>query len=188
MTTSIPLDKDGKEAPIPDAGAQGGSGGNRGSGGFGGSRGSRRGGQRGGQRGGGRRGGFGRGRAPTQNHNFVVIAYNRDSGEEVWKTKVHSTVPHAGHHSTGTQASNSPITDGKRIYAYFGSHGIHCLDMSGEVKWSKQLGKMRTRNSFGEGSSPALHGDTLVINWDHEDDSSLVAQSREHTRLFVGVP
>lgn len=124
-------------------------------------------------RGGGRRG-FG-GRIPTKVHDFVVLAYDRKSGKEVWRTSVKKEVPHAGAHRTASQASNSPLTDGEHIYAHFGSRGIHCLDLAGKLVWSRDLGRMRTRNSFGEGSSPALHGNKLIVNWDHEDDSFVVA-------------
>jgi outer membrane protein assembly factor BamB len=67
------------------------------------------------------------------------------------------------------------VTDGKNVYAYFGSRGLYCYDFEGNLKWSKDLGRMQTKMSFGEGSSPALHGDTLVINWDHEGDDFIVA-------------
>ena len=121
------------------------------------------------------RGGFGGGSAPTQTHEFAVLAFERQTGKLAWRTRVVSVVPHAGTHRTGSQASNSPLTDGEHIFAHFGSRGIHCLDMKGKLVWSKQLGKMTTRNSFGEGSSPALHGQTLVVNWDHEEGSYVVA-------------
>jgi outer membrane protein assembly factor BamB len=61
------------------------------------------------------------------------------------------------------------------VFAYFGSGGLHALDLKGNVKWQKQLGQARTKNSFGEGSSPALHGDVLVVNWDHEGEDFIVA-------------
>jgi outer membrane protein assembly factor BamB len=67
------------------------------------------------------------------------------------------------------------VTDGKNVYAFFGSRGIFCFDLEGNKKWEKDLGDQQTRNSFGEGSSPALHGDTLVIPWDHEGDDFVVA-------------
>ncbi|MAE75932.1 MAG: hypothetical protein CMJ85_03565 [Planctomycetes bacterium] len=122
-----------------------------------------------------RRGGFMNRRSPTKVHEFIVVALDRKDGKLVWRTKVTEAVPHEAGHRTASQASNSPLTDGERIYAYFGSRGIHCLDMQGKVQWSKQLGKMRTAAGFGEGSSPALYGDTLVVNWDHEGDSFVVA-------------
>jgi outer membrane protein assembly factor BamB len=124
----------------------------------------------------GRRRRFGRGqRAPTKQYDFRVMAIDKADGSIVWNTSVAKEVPHESGHNTGSQASSSPITDGENIYAHFGSRGIHCLSMDGEVQWSRNFGKMRTRNQFGEGSSPALSGNTLIINWDHEDDSFIYA-------------
>lgn len=124
---------------------------------------------------GGRRGGRGRREAPTDTYDFVVIAINRADGGIAWRKTVTESVPHEAGHPDSTQASNSPVTDGEHIYAHFGSRGLYCLDMEGNVKWSAEFGKMQTRNGFGEGSSPALHGDTIVVNWDHEGDSFIVA-------------
>ena len=61
------------------------------------------------------------------------------------------------------------------MVSYWGSRGLHCYDMQGHLKWEKDLGKMHTIFSFGEGSSPALYGDTIVINWDDEDHSFIAA-------------
>ncbi|MEM7199047.1 MAG: PQQ-binding-like beta-propeller repeat protein [Planctomycetota bacterium] len=129
------------------------------------------------ERGRGRRGpprGRGRGRRappPSHIHEFVVMAFDRADGSLAWRSTVTESVPHESGHSTASQASASPVTDGERLYAHFGSRGLFCLDMDGAVIWSKQFGEMRTRNQFGEGSSPALYGNRLVINWDHEGDS-----------------
>jgi len=130
-----------------------------------------------GRRRGGRRGGGRQNNAqPTHVYDFRVIAIDRASGEVAWSKTVARTVPHEGGHKTGSQASNSPVTDGRFLYAHFGSRGVHCLTMQGELVWSRtDLGMMRTRNAFGEGSSPALADDTLIVNWDHEGDSFIVA-------------
>jgi outer membrane protein assembly factor BamB len=104
---------------------------------------------------------------------FVVIAVGRRDGRLRWRTVVHEEVPHEGTHPTNSYASASLVTDGKRLYAYFGSHGLYALDMNGRRLWAKQLGKMQTR--FGEGASPALHGETLVVTWDHEGPDFIVA-------------
>lgn len=120
------------------------------------------------------RGGGGQ-KAPTETYKFVVMALDRDSGKVAWQTTVKEAVPHEGTHPDGTMASASPITDGERIYAFFGSRGLHCLDLDGKILWSKELGQMRIRNSFGEGASPALHGDTIVVVWDHEGDDFIAA-------------
>ncbi len=112
---------------------------------------------------------------PTIVHQFAVIALDRATGQTVWTTVVAEELPHEPGHETASQASASPVTDGERLYAFFGSRGLFCLDMEGAVKWKKDLGDMRTRNEFGEGASPALHGDTLLVNWDHEGEDFIVA-------------
>lgn len=111
---------------------------------------------------------------PDKVHEFVVLALDRKDGSTVWRKVVTKAVPHENGHKTATQASHSPIVDGARVYAYFGSRGLYCLDRDGEVLWSKDLGRMNSRARFGEGSSPALHGNKLVVTWDHEGSSFLV--------------
>ena len=106
---------------------------------------------------------------------FVVLCINRQDGQILWQRTVCQERPHQGTHATGTWASNSPVTDGRHVYAYFGSRGLYCLDMQGNPKWEKDFGAMNIKMRFGEGSSPALHGDTLVVHWDHEDQSFIVA-------------
>lgn len=116
-----------------------------------------------------------RSQTPDEALAFTVLALNRADGSTAWRRPVAEERPHEGAHPTATFASASPVTDGERLYAFFGSRGVHCLDLDGNVVWSKRLGAMRTRNSFGEGASPALHGDTLVITWDHEGEDFIVA-------------
>jgi outer membrane protein assembly factor BamB len=127
----------------------------------------------------GGRGGRGGGAAkPKKIHEFAVLALDRKDGSVKWQTKVAETVPHESIHSTNTQASASPITDGQHIIAFFGSRGLHCLDMAGKLVWSKDLGKMQTRNEFGEGASPALYKDTIVVVWDHEGADFIAAYDK----------
>jgi len=105
----------------------------------------------------------------------VVLAISRSDGSIVWQTAVHEGVPHDGTHNDGTYASSSPVTDGERVFAHFGSRGLYALDMDGSILWQTDLGDMVVRNGFGEGSSPALHGDTLIVPWDHQGQSFIVA-------------
>jgi len=106
---------------------------------------------------------------------FVVLAYGRNDGTLRWRRTVRTEQPHEGTHKDGTYASGSVVTNGNRIYAFFGSRGLYALDLDGRMVWEKQLGQMQTRNAFGEGSSPALHGNTLVVNWDHEGADFIAA-------------
>ncbi len=116
-----------------------------------------------------------RGIQPTEVHQFAVLAIRRSDGRVLWQRVVREELPHEGTHPTGTWASNSAVTDGEHVWAYFGSRGLYALDMNGSVKWEKDFGDMRIRLGFGEGSSPALGDDRLIINWDHEGESFIVA-------------
>jgi len=124
----------------------------------------------------------------THHHQFVVFAIHRQDGRILWKKVLREEFPHEGGHETGSLASNSPVTDGERLYAFFGSRGLYCLDLDGEVKWQKDLGRMNTLHAHGEGSSPVLHGDLLIVCWDHEGDSSLYAFDKRTGKRRWKVP
>lgn len=127
-----------------------------------------------------RRGGGMGGPKPTEVYRFVVLCLDRQTGKELWQQTAREEVPHEGFKANdGTFASSSPITDGQHVFAYFGSRGMHCYDMNGGLKWSQDLGRMRIVMSFGEGSSPALAGDTLIVNWDNEEGSYIVALDKK---------
>src|SRR6266568_4104638 len=111
----------------------------------------------------------------TQRHQFVALAISRRDGSVLWNKVLREEWPHEGGHVTGSLASNSPVTDGEHLYVFFGSRGLYCLDLSGELNWSKDLGRMHTLHAHGEGSSPVLQGDMLIVCWDHEADSYLYA-------------
>ncbi len=111
----------------------------------------------------------------THRHQFVALAVDRRTGEKLWQKTLNEQMPHEGAHFTGSLASNSAVTDGQRVFAFFGSYGLYCLSPDGEVLWSKDFGRQNTKHGHGEGSSPALLGSTLVINWDHEGQSFVTA-------------
>ncbi len=111
----------------------------------------------------------------TRTNQYLVVALRRSDGHTLWRKTVREEWPHEGGHETGSPASNSPVTDGEFIYAFFGSRGLYCLDTNGAVQWQRDLGKMQTLHAHGEGSSPILHNDTLIVNWDHEGSSFLYA-------------
>jgi outer membrane protein assembly factor BamB len=104
---------------------------------------------------------------PRDRYRFTVLAIDRRTGKTVWERTAREEQPHeATHGDNGTYASSSAITDGQRVYAWFESQGMYVYDMAGTLVWSKDLGDKKMRNQFGEGSTPALAGDRLVIVWD----------------------
>jgi outer membrane protein assembly factor BamB len=114
-------------------------------------------------------------KAPNGTFRFTVFAIDRNSGKILWQKVAREASPHEGHQENNTFASASPVTDGKFVWAFFGSRGLHCYDFEGNLKWQKDFGVMKTKMGFGEGASPALSGDTLVIYWDHEGDDFIAA-------------
>lgn len=111
---------------------------------------------------------------------FVLLSVNRKNGKITWQRTLKEEWPQEGSsHDLGSWASHSPVTDGEHVYAYFGSRGLFCVDMKGNLKWQRDFGQMNKRMTFGEGSSPALHGDKIFILWDHEGQSYLYALDKK---------
>lgn len=106
---------------------------------------------------------------------YLVLALDRHDGRVVWERTAREEVPHQGRHQTGSWASPSPVTDGDVLCAFFGSQGLYCYDLDGELLWDKDFGDLEIRMGFGEGTSPALHGNTIVVNWDHQGQSFITA-------------
>jgi outer membrane protein assembly factor BamB len=123
----------------------------------------------------GQRGGRGRGPAPTTEYSFDLVCLDRTTGRELWRKTCRKEVPHEGIHQTNSHASGSPVTDGKHVWVHYGSRGVYCFTIDGQLVWEKDFGKMRTRNEFGEGTSPALADGKLVILWDTEATSWVAA-------------
>ena len=111
----------------------------------------------------------------TEVHRYVVMALDRTSGEVLWKKVLHEELPHEGTHELGSFASPSPVTDGEHLIVSFGSRGIYGMTLDGEVSWKKDLGDLVIRLGFGEGTSPVLYRDRVLLIWDHEGDSFATA-------------
>ena len=116
---------------------------------------------------------------PTDEHRWMVFAYSIETGDLMWQEEVHRGIPDAPRHLKNTYASETPVTDGQYIYAYFGNVGLFCLDMNGRVLWSQTFDLVDTRAGWGTAASPVLHGDRLYLVNDNDDQSFLVALSKE---------
>jgi outer membrane protein assembly factor BamB len=113
--------------------------------------------------------------APTDEHRWMVMAVDFETGRVRWEREVHRGVPPGPRHLKNTYASETPVTDGRRIYAYFGNVGVFCFDLEGALVWKKSLGAFKMRYGWGSASSPALHQNRLYIVCDNEERSFLVA-------------
>ena len=128
----------------------------------------------------GRRGGGGSG--PLVEHKFEVLCLDRKTGKLLWQRTAKLTTPHEGYHRAyGSFASNSPVTDGKYVYAFFGSRGLYAYDFNGKLIWEKDFGvQMKMRLAFGEGVAPLLLRDQLFLVFDHEAESFMVAVDKRN--------
>jgi outer membrane protein assembly factor BamB len=134
-------------------------------------------------------GGFGQGPKPTEVYQFAVLCLDRQTGKVLWQQAAREEVPHEGFkQGDGSFASSSGLTDGKHLYAYFGSHGLYCYDFDGNSVWSQDLGKMRIKMGFGEDSSPTLYRNTLIVNRDNEDNSCIIALDKNTGKILWKKP
>ena len=115
---------------------------------------------------------------PESDYQFAVLGIDRQTGALVWRRTVTTLQPHESTHESATWASNSPVTDGEHVIAFFGSNGLYCLDTGGRQVWKKDFGDMQVKHGHGEGASPVLHGGTVVVNWDHEGASFIAALAK----------
>lgn len=114
----------------------------------------------------------------TSRIQFWVLCVSRDDGKILWQKAVHDALPlEAGHISASLASATASATE-DRVYASFGSHGLYCLDHQGNLIWQKHFGQMHTKHGHGEGASPIVFEDTLILNWDHEEKSFIVALNR----------
>jgi outer membrane protein assembly factor BamB len=124
----------------------------------------------------GGRGGFGRGqRAPDADYRWEVYCLSAADGKVLWKQTAQEGKPRTPKQASNTYATETPVTDGERVYAYFGMTGVFCYDFTGKQLWKADLGAYSTAMGHGTGSSPALDGDHLFIQCDNEEKSFLVA-------------
>lgn len=112
---------------------------------------------------------------PDTLFRFNVLCLDRETGDVLWERTATEALPHEGHHGDNSHASASPTTDGKRLYVSFGSRGLYCYDLEGALQWKRGLNNVSTRLSFGEASSPVVHGDVLILNRDNEGNSRILA-------------
>jgi outer membrane protein assembly factor BamB len=123
---------------------------------------------------------FGGERKPsTDEHRWVVYCVDWKTGKTVWEREAHKGVPPGARHLKNSYASETPVTDGERVYVYFGNVGLFCYDMSGKPLWSKRWGPFKTRYGWGTAASPVLHKDRIYIVNDNDDQSFIIALDKK---------
>jgi outer membrane protein assembly factor BamB len=105
----------------------------------------------------------------------MVYDIDYNTGKVRWSQQVGSTPPGKAKHLKNSYASETPVTDGERVYVYFGNLGLFALDLNGKTLWSKPIGPFKTRNNWGSAASPALHQGRVFIVNDNDEQSFLAA-------------
>jgi len=113
--------------------------------------------------------------APDTVHQWKVYALDLNTGDLRWEKQVHEGKPGTPRHLKNSYASETPVTDGERIYVYFGNLGLYCFDLEGNLIWEKAMPPVKIRYDWGTASSPVLHDDRLYIINDNEEGSYLLA-------------
>lgn len=114
-------------------------------------------------------------RPPDADHQWKVLCLDLPTGKKIWERQVHAAKPPSPIHIKNSFASETPVTDGQRVYCYFGNLGVFCFDLDGNQLWKQVAKPVRTRFGWGTAASPALHGERLYIVSDNEEDSFLLA-------------
>ena len=112
----------------------------------------------------------------TASHRWLVYDLDFETGAVRWSREMAAMVPQIERHLKNSFASETPVTDGERLYVYFGTIGlVAALDLNGEVQWRRELGVFNGRQRFGTAASPALHDGRLYVVNDNSTASFLVA-------------
>ena len=107
----------------------------------------------------------------NKKHTFKVIAIDRDNGKVLWQSTAWEGTPYDDRHRKSSYAASTPATDGKLVYAYFGTEGLYAYDFNGKLAWKADLGKLGTVG-MGTGTSPILFDNFVIVQCDEENGES----------------
>jgi len=104
-------------------------------------------------------------------HTFKVLCLDRDTGKIVWESTAWEGTPYDNRHRKGSYAASTPATDGKMVYAFFGTEGLYAYDFKGKLAWKAQLGNLATVG-MGTGTSPILFDNLIIVQCDEESGAA----------------
>ena len=104
-------------------------------------------------------------------HTFKVVSIDRDTGKILWQSTAWEGTPYDNRHRKSSYAASTPSTDGKLVYAFFGTEGLYAYDFKGNLAWKAQLGNLGTVG-MGTGTSPILFDNLVIVQCDEENGAS----------------
>jgi len=116
---------------------------------------------------------------PVDDYRFEIYCLNKNNGDLIWKEVAYLGKPGIVTHKDNTYASETPVTDGTYLYAYFGMTGLFCYDLEGNRVWEKNLGAFPMESNWGTSSSPILYNDLLILQFDNEENSQILALDKK---------
>nr|WP_286177522.1 sulfatase-like hydrolase/transferase [Rhodopirellula sp. JC639] len=108
----------------------------------------------------------------------MVLCFDKSTGDELWRRTAHQGIPRATRHTKASHANTTVAVSGENVVAFFGSEGLFCYGLDGELKWKKDLGVVDVSKygvGWGYGSSPAIHDGHIVLVCDDPDNPYLIA-------------
>jgi outer membrane protein assembly factor BamB len=124
---------------------------------------------------------------PTDEHRWTLYDIDVQTGRIRWERQIQAALPQQPVHQKNSYASETPITDGERVYVYLGYAGLFAFDMNGAPVWSKPIDAPRMRTGWGTAASPVLHNGRIYIVNDNEE-RSFIAAFDARTALNCGAP
>jgi len=104
-------------------------------------------------------------------HSFKVIGLDRQSGKVLWESVAWEGTPYDNRHRKSSYAASTPATDGKLVYAFFGTEGLYAYDFNGKLAWKAMLGNLGTVG-MGTGTSPILYENLVIVQCDEENGAA----------------
>ncbi len=111
---------------------------------------------------------------PKSEHQWKVICLDRDTGMIEWEKTVHQGAPQTSIHLKSSYAAETPVADGRHVYALFGSVGVFAFTHDGKDAWSAKLPPRKTRYGWGSAASPVLHDGRLFVLNDNDEKAELI--------------
>ncbi len=102
-------------------------------------------------------------------HHWMVYGLEAETGKVLWKREAHKDEPKMPRHPKSTYVSETPVTDGERLYVLFGDIGLYCYDLNGKPLWSHPIETKKTFNDYGAAASPVVHGDQVIMVYDNQE-------------------
>ena len=119
--------------------------------------------------------GRGRSEPPKGVHHWLVYCFDLRSGKVLWKHEAHRDEPKVSRHPKSTYASETPTTDGERLYVLFGDVGLYCYAVDGKPLWSHKIEAKKTFNDYGTAASPIVHAGQVIMVYDNQEQSYIAA-------------